>query len=165
MIELPSPIRVLMDHEPLLRTASEPVAEEDFGAGLVPLLRAMYEVCFERGARGLAAVQIGVPVRVLLVRVDDTTFRPFINPELTRTLNRHDVKREGCLSILPHKWGEVSRPAKCDVTWRNPKGKQFSETLRGDMARIFQHEHDHLNGVLMTDHMPRRGARRAVGAL
>jgi peptide deformylase len=137
-----------MDDDPLLRTVSEPVT--DFAEATV-LIRTMKEALRERGGRGLAAVQIGVPLRVIIVREPDFTFRPMINPTLDRTLNRFAVEREGCLSIPPSKWGDVSRPAKCDATWFDLDGTKHSATLTGEIARIFQHEFDHLNGVLMTD--------------
>jgi peptide deformylase len=153
MIAIPDPLLVLMDDEPLLRTQSAPVLPEHFGFELDRLLNVMVHVAMARRypALGLAAVQIGVPVRALIVQVEPGSYRPFINPELTRSLNRFAVDREGCLSVPPSKWGNVSRPAKCDVTWSTPQGEQISETLRGDVARIFQHELDHLNGILMTD--------------
>jgi peptide deformylase len=103
-----------------------------------------------RRGRGLAAIQIGVPVRVLIVR-EGAYYRPFINPAITRTLNRLVVELEGCLSVPPHKWGDVSRPAKCDATWLDLNGEEHSATLTGETARIFQHEFDHLNGILITD--------------
>jgi hypothetical protein len=87
-----------MDDDPLLRTVSEPVT--DFAEATV-LIRTMKEALRERGGRGLAAVQIGVPLRVIIVREPDFTFRPMINPTLDRTLNRFAVEREGCLSIPP----------------------------------------------------------------
>lgn len=141
-------VRILMDDDPLLRTVSEPV--EDFAAAVV-IIRTMKETLRQYGGRGLAAIQIGVPLRVLIIRQPDATYRPMINPTLDRTLNRFAVEREGCLSIPPRKWGGVSRPAKCDASWFDETGQQHSATLTGEQARIFQHEFDHLNGILMTD--------------
>lgn len=156
MIAIPNPVRVLMDHEPLLRTVSAPVAA--FGVPLQHLIAVMRDVATIRLAQGLAAVQIGVPVRVLIIRTDDgrqrdVQYRAFINPTLERTLNRFAAEREGCLSVPPRKWGDVSRPAKCDATWFDETGDPHSATLTGNDARIFQHEFDHLNGVLMTDRL------------
>jgi peptide deformylase len=153
VIAIPNPVRVLMDHEPLLRTTSAPVLDEHFGFELDRLLDVMERVAKARKnpARGLAAVQIGVPVRVLIVAREDGDYWPFINPTLDRTLNRFAVEHEGCLSVPLMKWGDVSRPAKCDATWFDPQGQRHSMTLRGAAARVFQHEFDHLNGVLMTD--------------
>lgn len=148
------PVRILMDDEPLLRTVSTPV--DQFGEKLGQLLATMREVASSKCARGLAAVQIGVPVRVIVAKEpsrprEDFKYRAFVNPALDRSLNRFVTEREGCLSIPPHKWGDVSRPAKCDATWFDENGEKHSSTLTGELARIFQHEFDHLNGVLMTD--------------
>lgn len=140
---------ILMDDDPLLRTVSEPV--ESFP--VTALVELMIETLKERGGLGLAAVQIGVPLRVLVVREGNREYRPFINPTLDRTLNRFTTEREGCLSIPPRKWGDVSRPAKCDATWFGVDGEKHSDTLTGETARIFQHEFDHLNGILMTERM------------
>jgi peptide deformylase len=151
-----------MDDEPLLRTVSEPVEAEDFGERLNALLRAMVRVAAERGALGIAAVQIGVPVRALLIGDGSGSYLEFINPRLDRTLRREAAAVEGCLSIPKFRWASVSRPAKCDATWQDAHGEWFSRTLTGGAARIFQHEFDHLNGVLMTDHMPKHEVRVVV---
>jgi peptide deformylase len=146
---------VLMDDHPLLRTVSEPVT--DFEAVKHTITR-MVEVLMQKGGRGLAAVQIGEPLRVIIVRVNKNPFkgRIYINPLVTRVLNRHAVEHEGCLSVPAFKWGDVSRPAKCDVTWLGIDGQENSATLTGEEARIFQHEFDHLEGVLITDRIARR---------
>jgi peptide deformylase len=146
-----SPI-ILMDDDPLLRTVSVPV--EKFGDALTTLAATMIGVLHEQGGRGLAAVQIGVPLRVLIIREGvrpNFTYLAMVNPTLERTLNRFTTEREGCLSVPQFKWGNVSRPAKCDVSWFGVGGQPHRASLTGDTARIFQHEFDHLNGVLMTD--------------
>jgi peptide deformylase len=141
---------ILMDDDPLLRVRSEPVG---FGPHLAHLLATMREILTTKAGRGLAAVQIGVPVRVLIVKTAEGVYKAFVNPSITRTLNRFTVEREGCLSVPPRKWGDVSRPAKCDAVWFDEQGEEHSATLTGEEARIFQHEFDHLEGVLITDKM------------
>lgn len=149
--------RILMDDDPLLRTVSEPVTE--FGRPLLELVETMLLALMEKGGRGLAAIQIGEAKRVLIIRTaidrraGKADFLVMVNPQMTRFLNRQAVEFEGCLSVPREKWGNVSRPAKCDVTWLGVDGQENSDTLTGETARIFQHELDHLNGVLMTDHM------------
>jgi peptide deformylase len=138
---------ILMDDDPILRTTSEPV--EDWSAAK-EVVADMVAALADRGGRGLAAIQIGVPLRILVVR-HANGFLPMINPSLDRTLNRQTVEREGCLSVPPRKWGDVSRPAKCDATWFDLEAEKHSQTLTGEAARVFQHEFDHLNGVLITD--------------
>jgi peptide deformylase len=140
---------ILSDDDPLLREISKSVQPFHMVKDLVA---SMLRAAERHGGRGLAAVQIGIPLRVLIIREDDG-WLAMVNPTLERTLNRFTTEREGCLSILPHKWGNVSRPAKCDATWLDLDGNKRSATLTGESARIFQHEFDHLNGVLMTDRM------------
>jgi peptide deformylase len=155
---LPVDPAILRDDDPLLRTVSEEVPPSDFGDRIANFVSILESIARRNLARGLSAVQVGMPVRALVVlssadRRQELQYRAFINPVVTRTLNRFTTEREGCLSIPPRKWGDVSRPAKCDVTWLDVDGGEHSETLSGDTARIFQHEFDHLNGVLMTDLM------------
>jgi peptide deformylase len=145
--------RILMDSDPLLRTVSEPVTE--FGDPVRELVREMTEALVERGGRGLAAIQIGVPLRVIIINDQREAarwhFLAMVNPHMARYLSRNAVDHEGCLSVPQWKWGSVSRPAKCDAEWFGVDGQANSATLTGETARIFQHELDHLNGVLMTD--------------
>jgi peptide deformylase len=144
---------ILMDDHPLLRTVSRPVTDFEQAGELI---LAMIGVLMRQGGRGLAAVQIGVPLRVLIVRTETKphhNYRAFINPIMTRYLNTLSTEREGCLSVPTYKWGDVARPRKCDVTWLGVDRQEHSATLTGEEARIFQHELDHLDGVLMTDRM------------
>lgn len=150
---------ILMDDDPQLRVKSQPV--EDFAA-VRELIATMKQIVANRRARGLAAIQIGVPLRVMIVREGDE-YRALINPRITRTLNRFTTEREGCLSISPRYWGDVSRPAKCDAVWFNENGDQHSATLTGETARIFQHELDHFEGILMTDYYLVRTRAAVVG--
>lgn len=151
---------VLQDDNPLLREVSDPVPPGYDTRSLISALEATLEAY---GGRGLSAIQIGVPKRVLIIR-EGTKQKPdylaMINPVVHRVLNRHVVEQEGCLSIKGGKrYLPVSRPAKCDVSWLTIDGQEQSATLTGDTARIFQHEFDHLNGVLMTDRFVEGAAR------
>lgn len=142
---------VLMDGDPFLRQRSAEV--EQFDDHLVALIGHMMTVVQSRRARGLAAVQIGVPFRVIVVTVD-RKWLPMVNPVITRKLNRFTVEQEGCLSVLPKHWRRVSRPAKCDIEWQDHTGAKRSEGFSGEWARVLQHEIDHLDGVLITDREP-----------
>lgn len=146
---------IRMDDDPILRTKSTEVTPEDLPE-VVKLVDVMRQVAGDMNARGLAAIQLGIPLRVLIAR-DGAQYRAFINPTLDRTLNRTTVEREGCLSVPGSKWGDVERPAKCDASWTDEEGERHSATLTADLARIFQHEFDHLNGVLMTDRRREQG--------
>lgn len=140
---------VLEDDHPTLRMISEPVTV--FDSTLRRVVGDMLSVINARPARGLAAVQIGILKRVIVVYIDKKT-RIFVNPVFERKLNRFTVEREGCLSVAPRFWRNVSRPAKCDVAWQDINGNAYQETLTGELARVVQHEMDHLDGILITDH-------------
>jgi peptide deformylase len=148
----------------LLRSRSRPVAviDEAMRKVLVDMLATM------RSARGvgLAAVQIGVPVRAL-VADPGTGPLALINPRLLRRRGTQ-FGAEGCLSI-PGAYGTVRRSREVDVEGRNARGRRIVVRGSGLLARILQHEIDHLNGVLFVDRMPatrrRRGQAPATGAL
>jgi len=78
----------------------------------------------------------------------------FVNPELLWVSDEMAVYNEGCLSI-PEQYAEVARPARCRVKWLDSDGKSYEEEMDGLMATCIQHEIDHLNGVLFTDHISR----------
>jgi peptide deformylase len=130
---------------------SQRSAEVDtFDDELVDLIARMVRIVNDTKAYGLAAVQIGVPLRVIVTRFDGEIMW-MVNPVLTRTLNREAVEREGCLSVSPDNWRTVSRPAKCEIAWRDGMGRTYERGFSGKLARILQHEIDHLEGVLITD--------------
>ena len=104
---------------------------------------------------GLAAPQIGVPLRVVVAEVGRGPIA-VVNPRLRRREGR-EVGVEGCLSI-PGVYGEVSRAQRIEVEGRSPSGRRVVVRSRGLLARVFQHEVDHLNGVLFID--PGRLIRR-----
>jgi peptide deformylase len=139
---------IIQDSDPLLRTVSEAVV--DFDQSLQDLVVDMLATMSANHGRGLSAIQIGVAKRVIVFTTTESSWI-MVNPVMTRSLNRNTVEKEGCLSIPPARWRYVSRPAKCDVTWQNGEGAFQSATLSGDAARVFQHEYDHLDGILITD--------------
>lgn len=141
---------ILEDTDPLLRERSAEVVE--FGAETEALINTMLASMCIRGGIGLAAIQIGVPLRVVIALVDGVP-HALVNPVITRRLNRETIEREGCLSVPPSKWGNVSRPAKCDIRWRDASGTHCAGSFSGKLARVLQHEIDHLDGVLITDKM------------
>lgn len=149
LTEITAENTVLMDDNPILREVSQPVGE--FDATLALLADRMKRILADRYALGLAAIQIGVPLRMIVAKLDDGV-TVMVNPTITRRLNRNATAREGCLSVLPRNWRNVDRPAKCEVTWQGLDGAQYSGGFSGLDARIIQHECDHLDGVLITDH-------------
>lgn len=105
----------------------------------------------------LAAVQIDSLLRVVVIRNDfdnkkDRTFQVFINPEITKYEGEMVEDYEGCLSITDV-YGKVPRHSKVRVKAMNEKGKQVRITAEGFLARVFQHEIDHTNGIVFIDHI------------
>ena len=98
---------------------------------------------------GLAAPQCGILKRMIVVLINDHP-KVFINPEITNTYIEKQISEEGCLSI-PNRYLKKERYLKIDVKYRNINGYPCSETYEGLVARIIQHEIDHLNGILMSD--------------
>ena len=104
----------------------------------------------------LAAPQIGLPLRIFIVSHrlfddNDTKDIVFINPEITRLAKTKVILDEGCLSV-PGSYGKTKRAPKATVTALDETGRRFTWSGTGLMAQIFQHETDHLNGILFSDH-------------
>jgi len=140
---------------PTLRKKARPVA--NFGPELQTLIDDMFETMRQAPGVGLAATQLDVPLRLFVAEFNDdedenTPPKSYvlINPEIPRRSQETDVGVEGCLSI-PGILGEVERPAEITITGLNRRGQPVKIKADGWLARIFQHEVDHLNGVLFVD--------------
>ncbi|NCP87300.1 MAG: peptide deformylase [Anaerolineae bacterium CG_4_9_14_3_um_filter_57_17] len=153
---------VTVPHE-VLRRKARPVT--DFGENLQTLIDDMVETMRQAPGVGLAAPQVGVAERVIVVEYyeheedeeneDEQTPAPkrlytLVNPEITRASKEMEVGAEGCLSI-PGVMGDVERHLAITVKAQNRRGQPVTLRLKDWTARIFQHEIDHLNGVLFTD--------------
>jgi peptide deformylase len=149
--------------DPRLRTVCEPVAKVD--DEVRALMDDMLETMYEAPGIGLAAIQIAVPRRVVVMDVagkdDPPEPRFFINPEITWSSEETRVHEEGCLSI-PDYYEEVTRPAKVRAKFLDRDGKQQEIEAEGLLATCLQHEIDHLNGVLFIDHLSRLKRERAI---
>ncbi len=129
----------------------------DFGPELQTLIDDMVETMRQAPGVGLAAPQVGVGLRVVVVEYgddEDETVPPklytLVNPEIVRAADRFETGTEGCLSI-PNIIGDVERNDEITVKGYNRHGQPMRVKARGWLARIFQHEIDHLDGVLFTD--------------
>jgi len=146
------PLIILPD--PVLRQVSKPVERVD--APLRQLADDMLETMYDAPGIGLAAIQIGEPLRLLVIDLAKEGETPaphvFINPEIVESSDARSVYEEGCLSI-PDYYAEVERPASVRVTYLDRDGKQQDMLAEGLMATCLQHEIDHLNGVLFIDHI------------
>jgi peptide deformylase len=156
--------RIYETPDPVLRQISKPV--ETFDDELKTLVADMFETMYDAPGLGHGAVQVGVPIRLLVIDLqepadpEDPESRPvrdpkvFINPEILWHSDHEVPYTEGCLSV-PEQYAEVMRPDKIRARWRDVEGNSFEEEIEGLLAVCLQHEMDHLNGVLFIDHLSR----------
>jgi peptide deformylase len=149
--------------DPRLRVVSKPVDAID--DDLRTLVADMFETMYAAPGIGLAAIQVGVPLRVLVIDLQETVVegdepktvndpRVFINPEILDPAENMNRYNEGCLSV-PDQYADVDRPASCRARWLDLDGVQHDERIEGMLATCLQHEMDHLEGVLFIDHLSR----------
>lgn len=146
------PLIILPD--PILRQVSEPVERID--DAVRAFADDMLETMYDAPGIGLAAIQVGVPRRMLVIDLakEDEPKTPlvFINPQILSTSDEPSLYEEGCLSI-PEYYAEVERPASLTVRYQDLEGKTRELAADGLLATCLQHEIDHLNGVLFIDHI------------
>jgi len=149
--------------DPRLKLVSTPIAEvtEDVRA----LAATMFETMYEAPGIGLAAIQIGEPVRLVVIDVarKDEERKPLtlVNPEIVWTSLECSAYDEGCLSI-PDFYEEVERPAMVTVRFLDARGVESEMTADGMLATCLQHEIDHLDGVLFIDHISKLKRDRVI---
>ena len=150
--------------DPVLRQTCEPVAEiTDEVRGIVA---DMFDTMYDARGIGLAAIQVGILKRIVVIDLQEREVEDeekpeaardphaYINPELTWVSEELSTYSEGCLSI-PEQYADVTRPARCRVKWLDTDGQPHEAEYDGLMATCMQHEIDHLNGVLFIDHISR----------
>lgn len=147
--------------DPRLKLVSDPV--EGIDDGLRQLIADMFDTMYDAPGIGLAAIQVGVAKRLVVMDLqeeEDADSRPirhprvFINPEIVEVSDECSVYNEGCLSI-PDQYAEIERPATCRVRWMDESGAEHDERFDGLLATCIQHEMDHLNGIVFLDHLSR----------
>jgi len=152
---------ILETPDPLLRRKSAPV--EAVTPELQTLIDDMFETMYAAPGIGLAAIQVGVPKRILVIDLQEPdqeggepVRRPlvFINPEIVTASDTVQPYTEGCLSV-PDQYAEVERPDRVRARWLDRDGTQHDEELEGLLGICLQHEMDHLEGVLFIDHLSR----------
>jgi peptide deformylase len=148
----------------VLKQVSKPAESVD--DDLRVLMDDMLETMYDAPGIGLAAIQVGVPKRVIVMdisRGDDAPREPrfFVNPEILWESEETAPYEEGCLSV-PDIYDEVERPARVRLRYLNYKGEVIEEEADGIYATCIQHEIDHLNGVLFLDHLSRLKRDRAI---
>lgn len=154
---------ILVVPHPVLKQVSKPVERVD--DALRALMDDMLETMYEAPGIGLAAIQIGVAKRVIvmdLARQDEPKQpRYFVNPEILWASEETAPYEEGCLSV-PEIYDEIERPAQVKLRYLNYQGEAIEEDAEGMYAVCIQHEMDHLDGVLFIDHLSRLKREQAI---
>ena len=154
-------LNIIKDGDPMLRKVSRPVTE--INSRILTLLDDMTETMRAANGCGLAAVQVGVLRRVVVIEVEEGEVIELINPRIVAKSGEQQ-ETEGCLS-LPDKWGITRRPAAVVVRTQNRKGEEVE--IRGTelLARALCHEIDHLDGHLFTDRVVRSLSKKEMREL
>lgn len=152
------PIRTFGD--PVLRAVAEPVA--DISSALERLVDDMFETMYEAPGVGLAAPQIGISKAIFVADVGEGPF-VMINPEVVESSGEW-IWEEGCLSV-PQRFWPISRPAFAKARGLDLDGNEITYEGEELMGRVLQHEIDHLNGILLLEHLPRRIKKQALREL
>jgi peptide deformylase len=168
-------LSILEVPDPLLKTISQPVTK--FDDDLRQLVDDMFETMYDAPGIGLAAIQVGVAQRVLVIDLQTPAPhdhghdhehgehcnhdhevakdpRVFINPEILNPSDDLAIYNEGCLSV-PDQYADVERPATIRARWQDLDGNVHEEDMDDLMATCLQHEMDHLEGILFIDHLSR----------
>ena len=152
---------ILHHPDPRLRQPTETV--RDFGEATQRLIDDMFETMYAAPGIGLAAVQVGVPKRLLVIDLQEPEEEGgepvrnplvFVNPEILQESATLKGYNEGCLSV-PEMYADVARPDTILARWLDRDGVAHEERIDGMLAVVLQHEMDHLNGVLFIDHLSR----------
>ena len=150
--------------DPRLKEISAPV-EGGVTDDIRALMDDMLETMYAAPGIGLAAIQVAVPLRVIVMDLagegEEPAPRYFVNPEILETVENTAPYEEGCLSV-PDIFDEVERPVRCRLRYLDYDGNEIEEWAEGLYAVCIQHEMDHLNGIVFLDHLSRLKRQRAV---
>ena len=145
---------ILTEPNQILRQVSKPV--EKVGEEEKKLMDDMLETMYAANGIGLAAVQIGVPQRIIVMDIskDENKKEPryFVNPVIINKDSENLTYEEGCLSV-PNQFAEIDRPKKCEVEYLDYEGEKKILKAEGLLATCIQHEMDHLQGILFIDYL------------
>jgi peptide deformylase len=154
---------ILIVPNPVLKQVSKPVERVD--DDVRALMDDMLETMYAAPGIGLAAIQVGVPLRIIVMDIagkdEEPAPRFFVNPEILEDVEELLPWEEGCLSV-PDYYEEVERPARVKIRYLGYDGKAVTEWAEDLYAVCIQHEMDHLNGVLFIDHLSRLKRQRAI---
>ena len=145
---------IITEPNKLLRQVSTPV--EKVGKEEQKLMNDMMDTMYDANGIGLAAIQIGIPKRIIVMDIsrDDKKKEPryFVNPIIKNKSPIKNTHEEGCLSV-PDQFAEIDRPSKCEVDYLDYNGEKQLLKAEGLLATCIQHEMDHLEGILFIDYL------------
>ena len=145
---------IVTEPNTLLRQVSQPV--EQVGEPEKELMNDMLETMYAANGIGLAAIQIGVPKRIIVMDLSKEENKKlpmyFVNPVITKKNNEKTTYEEGCLSV-PNQFAEIDRSSKCEVEYLDYNGNKQNLQAEGLLATCIQHEIDHLEGILFIDYL------------
>ena len=146
--------KILTEPDPFLRQKSSQV--EEVNDEIRALMDDMLETMYDAPGIGLAAVQIGIPKKIIVIDLSRSEEKKdpyfFVNPEIITNSNNDAIYEEGCLSV-PGQFAEINRPDKCKVKYLDYNGKEQTLNAEGLLATCIQHEVDHLEGILFIDYL------------
>lgn len=150
--------------DPVLRENCSPI--EDITPELKTLMQDMLETMYDAPGVGLAAPQINIPIRLIVMdaaQKEDDEKEPIImiNPKILSSSDEFSLYEEGCLSI-PEYFAEIERPAIVKVGYRDEEGKEQERECEGLLATVVQHEIDHLDGMLFIDYLSKLRRDRVI---
>ena len=145
--------KILTEPDPFLRQKSQDV--EGVDDEIRRLMQDMLDTMYAAPGIGLAAIQVGVPKRIIVIDLSKEEVKKplyFVNPRVILKSNSNATYEEGCLSV-PGQFAEIDRPDRCHVTYLDYNGKQQELKAEGLLATCIQHEIDHLEGILFIDYL------------
>ena len=146
--------KILIEPDKILRQVSKPV--KSIGEEERSLMNDMLETMYAAPGIGLAAIQVGVPKRIIVMDIsrDEKKKEPmyFVNPIIKNKNSDKAIYEEGCLSV-PNQFAEIERPNSCDVEYLDYNGEKKILNAEGILATCIQHEMDHLEGILFIDYL------------
>jgi peptide deformylase len=146
--------KILTEPDKILRQVSKPV--EEVGKYEQSLMDDMLDTMYAADGIGLAAIQIGIPKRIIVMDISWSKGEKkpmyFVNPVIKKKDKEKSIYEEGCLSV-PNQFAEIERPKKCEVKYLNYEGEKKLLKTEGLLATCIQHEMDHLEGILFIDYL------------
>jgi len=145
--------KILTEPNEILRKISQPVT--GVGDEERIIMNDMLETMYSANGIGLAAIQIGIPKRIIVIDIAAKEKKSplfFVNPIIKNKNNQNSTYEEGCLSV-PNQFAEIDRPSKCEVEYLDYDGDKKNLKAEGLLATCIQHEMDHLEGILFIDYL------------